>query len=203
MGLRGRARKFRLEVRLEVARSYVFGPDDHRTIPYLEESIERYPESPELRMMMAIACETNRPEQVGPEARRAAELAPTNVAMQLRAGHSCAESGEVAAARDCIARVREQIDEGFEQMVELVRLEGTVASREQKLAEAEERFRTALAADPGDAGSAWALARFLWARGHGDEALTVLDEAMWEGGGPKQSLLDLRAHIAGDTATDA
>jgi Flp pilus assembly protein TadD len=203
MGLRGRTREFRLEVRVEIAKNLVFGPDDHRAIPYLQESIERYPESANLRMLMAIACETNRPGEVGPEARRAAALAPTDADLQLNAGFACAEHDEVAGARECISRVRELVDEGFDQMVKLVRLEGTVAARELRLDQAEERYRTALAACRGDAASAWALARFLWADGRGEEALAVIDEAMWEGGGPSQSLLDLRAHIVGDTATGA
>lgn len=201
MGLKSRIRKVELAARIECSKQLVYGPDDPKAIPYLEASIRRFPEDASLRMLMANACKVSRPEQVAPEAKMAADLAPTDLTLQVYAGWQLVHHGDVAAARDCAARVRELAGDDYLPITDLIRLEGMVFSYEKDFTAAEEKLRWAVAAEPGNPKNAHVLAAFLWARGRDEEALATIDEAMWNGGDRYPLLFDLRAEITGETAT--
>jgi tetratricopeptide (TPR) repeat protein len=201
MGVRSWIRRTELLGRISYARELVFGADDPRTIPYLEWSVERFPKEPEFHMLMAIALMVNRgDEEIAAEAARAAELAPASPAMQVRAGNVLINHGGLEAARDCVARARERVDEDFPLITGLVYLEGRLASNDGEYELAEEKFRWTVATEPERAGNAIGLARFLWARGRIAEAVETLDEAEWAVTEGHQSLADLRAQIVGETA---
>ncbi len=199
MGIKSRIRKVELAARIEYSKQLVYGPDDPKAIPYLEASIRRFPEVASLRMLMADACKVSRPEQVAPEAKMAADLAPTDLTLQVYAGWQLVHHGDVAAARDCAARVRELAGEDYVPITDLVRLEGMVLAKEKKLTAAEEKLRWAVAVEPTNPKNAHVLAAFLWARGQDEEALATIDEAMWNGGHRYPLLFDLRAEITGET----
>lgn len=185
--------------RIECSRQLVFGPDDPKAIPYIEASIRRFPKSADLRMLMADACRVSRPDQVAPEAKTAAELAPTNLTLQVYAGWRLVHNGEVAAARDCAARVREQAGDDYTPITDLVRLEGIVFAYEKEFEAAEEKLRWAAAEEAENPKNAHVLAAFLWARGRDEEALATIDEAIRNA--RRYSLLhDLRAEITGESA---
>jgi hypothetical protein len=200
MGLKSQIRRVELAGRIEYARQLIFGPDDPKTIPYLEASIRRFPKSADLRMLMADACKISRPERVTPEAKLAAELAPADLPLQVYAGWRLVHHGELAAAKDCAARVRELAGDDYTPMTDLVRLEGMVMAYEKRFAAAEEKLRWTVATEPENAKNAHVLAAFLWARGRDEEAVTTIDEAMWVADGRHQPLLDLRAAITDETA---
>jgi Flp pilus assembly protein TadD len=203
MGVRSWIRRAELLGRIAYGRELVFGADDPKTIPYLEWSIERFPREAEFHMLMAIAFLINRgDEEVAREAARAAELAPTDPVMQVRAGNVLINHGGEEAARDCVARARERVDDDFALITGLVYLEGRLASLDEDFEIAEEKFRWTVAAEPEDAGNAIGLARFLWARGRNREAIEAIDEAEWTVAKDHQRLADLRAQIAGETAAE-
>jgi hypothetical protein len=197
MGMKAWIQRAGLLGRIEYSRQLVFGLDDPKTISYLEASIRRFPKSAHLRMLMADACKVPRPDRVAPEARMACELAPEDLTMQVYAGWMLVHHGEVAAARDCAACVRELAGDDYEPITDLVRLEGMVMAYERKFAAAEEKLRWAVATEPENTKNAHVLAAFLWARGRDEEAVAAIDEAMWNAGGRFQNLLDLRAAITG------
>lgn len=199
MGLKARIRQAELAVRIEYSRQLVTGPDDPKTIPYLEASIRRFPESAHLRMLMADACKVVRPGQVAQEARAAAELAPKDLTLQVYAAWALVHHEEVEAAWDCAARVRELAGDDYEPITDLVRLEGMAMAYERRFTAAEEKLRWALDTKPQNKKNAHVLAAFLWARGRDEEAVEVIDEAMWNAGGRPQRLLDVRAAITGET----
>lgn len=140
-----------------------------------------------------------RPERVAQEARTAAELAPKDLTLQVYAGWSLVHHGDVEAAWDCAARVRELAGDDYEPITDLVRLEGMVMAYERRLTAAEEKLRWALDTEPENTKNAHVLATFLWASGRDEEAVEVIDEAIWNPGGGSQRLLDLRAAITGET----
>lgn len=200
MGLKSRIRQAELAARTEYSKQLVYGPDDPKTIPYLEASIRRFPQVAILRMLMADACKVSRPEQVAPEAKMAAALAPTDLTLQVYAGWQLVHHGDVAAARDCAARVRELAGDDYVPITDLVRLEGMVLAREKKFIAAEEKLRWTVTTEPENPKNAHVLGAFLWARGRDEEALATIDEAMRNA--RRYPLLhDLRAEITGGSAS--
>lgn len=197
MGLKSRIRQVELTARIEYAKQLVYGPDDPKAIPYLEASIRRFPEDADLRMLMADACKVSRPERVAPEAKMAAELAPVDLVLQVYAGWRLVHHGDLTAARDCVARVREQAGDAYAPITDLIRLEGMVLAYEKQFEAAEGKLRWAVEVEPGNPKNAHVLAVFLWSRGRDEEALVTIDEAMWNGGDRYPRLLDLRAEITG------
>lgn len=57
-------------------------------------------------------------------------------------------------------------------------MKGRIAAQDGDLAEAEELFRTAVRREPQWSTHWTQLARFLWARGRSEEALTVIAESL-------------------------
>jgi tetratricopeptide (TPR) repeat protein len=199
MSVKAKVRGLELQARVAYAQQLVFGPDHPDAIPYLKASIERFPKSADLRMMMSIACGISRPEKVAPEAKLAAQLAPLDLPLQVRAGFTLVRNGEVKAAGDCAARVREQAGDDYSPLTDLVRLEALVKAYEGDYDKAEEEFRWAVTSEPENMKNAYSLAEFLWARGRDKEAVAVIDDAMLSVSDGPQALLDLRAQIVEGT----
>lgn len=191
-------RNLQVLVRTEYAKQLVYGPDDPRTIPYLEASIRKFPRSAQIRLLMAEACRVSRPDRVAPEAKIAADLAPTDLTLQVYAGWLLAHHGDVGAARNCVTRVRELAGDDYAPITDLVRLEGIVLAHERHFAAAEEKLRWAVATEPENTKNAHVLAAFLWATGRNEDAVGAIDEAMWSANGGVQRLLDLRAAITAE-----
>jgi Flp pilus assembly protein TadD len=203
MRLRSRIRRVELAARVEYSKQLVYGPDDPEAIPYLEASIRRFPDAADLRMMMADACVISRPDRVAPEARKAAELAPGDLPLQVYVGWRLIHHGDVATARECVARVQELAGEDYEPLTDLIRLEAMVTACEGNFEEAEAKLRQTVESEPDNMKNTHTLARFLWLTDRNEEAVATIDEAMWNADGRLQPLLDLRAEITGGSAAGA
>ncbi len=151
-------------------------------------------------------------EEIATQAAKAATVGARGANIQVQAGYILIDARDVEAARVCVARAEESADDRFVFAVELDGLKGRIAARDGEFAKAEEMFRSVLRREPQWSSNWIQLARFLWARGRNEEALTVLAESLnWlrekdRGQHTKaddfDSLERLQSEIAGDSRTE-
>lgn len=139
-----------------------------------------------------------RPEDVVAEATKAAELGPDDPVVLVRAGHILINEGDREAARSCASRANELMPPDSIFMADLDNLTGRVAARMGEHDLAEEKFRSAQRREPESFSHSRSLARFFWARGRDEDALTVIDESLRRARDDKdRDLLEqLRSEIA-------
>jgi tetratricopeptide (TPR) repeat protein len=173
-----RARGRDLAEAIARARDLLADERDQEALGLLEKSVEEFPESPEIRVLLVRVYRRLRPDEVGPQLKKAVELGRDDPAIQVRAGHLLLHEDEVEAARACAARAEELVVGDWNFAADLDGLVGRVAAREGRDALAEEKLRSAIGQEP-EYPSHWLhLARFLWARDRDGEALALIDESL-------------------------
>ena len=150
---------------------------DQEALEFLEEAVHRFPKSAEIRMMLATVYLDLRPDDMAAQLTKAAELGFDNPSIQIRAGHRLWNIDDLEGARRCAARASELVDDDSIGMADLEGLVGHIAASDGEYAVAEEKLRSALQREPEYPSHAIGLARFLWARGRNEDALTVIDES--------------------------
>jgi len=158
----------------------ILGGLDHEFVDFCQEAARRFPRSAEIQYMLALSfLRDERPEEdVAAQAAKAAEIGARDADIQVRAGYLLMNTRNVEAARLCAARAEESGEEDFVLSADLEGLKGRIAARDGDFAGAEEKFRSVLRREPQWSGNWAQLARFLWARGRDEEALTVLAESL-------------------------
>lgn len=151
---------------------------DQEALDFLEGAVQRFPEDPELRLLYATILLGFRPNDVCAEAAKAAELAPDDPAVLVRAGHLLLGSGDRKAARSCAARANELVQPDFILMAGLDDLNGSLAvlAGEEELAE--EKLRSAINREPDNERFVRHLAVFFAERGRLEDGVAVLDEGL-------------------------
>jgi tetratricopeptide (TPR) repeat protein len=180
MRFKGRRRDRELTAAIDGGWKLVKAGKDQEALDYLQNAVERFPESPEIRMLVATIYREFDfpPEEVAAQLAQAAILGSDDPVIQVQVGHRLLNGGDVEAARTCATRANKLIDGEFILTADLEGLVGRIAARDGDYALAEEKLRSALWREP-EYTSHWLhLARFLWARARNEEALTVIDEAL-------------------------
>lgn len=175
----------------------LFMERDAKALGYIEDAARRFPESAEVRLLLASALITNRPEDVQAHALKAAELAADDPVIQVRAGDLLLSEGDLEAARACVARAQEAAQGDFVIMADLEGLAGRIAARDGNYGVAEEKLRSALRREPQWPSHSLHLARFLWARERTEDALAVIDASL-DRVRDKDHLERLRSEIASE-----
>ena len=145
---------------------------------FLQGAVEEFPENPKIRLLYATLLLEFRPDEVATETAKAVELDPDDPAVLVRAANLMIGAAEVEAARAYVTRARELAAPDFVLMGGLLHYEGVLAAHDGHDDLAEEKFRSALQSDPGDASEARHLALFLARRDRLSDAVSVLDEAL-------------------------
>lgn len=167
-----------LATAIEHGRNLIRQGEDREALEFAEDAVHRFPKSAEIRMMLAMVYLDLRPDDMAAQLTKAAELGSDNPSIQIRAGHRLWNIGDLEGARRCAARASELADEDFILAADLEGLIGHIAASDGEYAFAEEKLRSALHREPEYPAHALGLARFLWARGRDEDALTVIDESL-------------------------
>lgn len=117
---------------------------DEKALEYVEDAARRFPDSAEIRLLLASALLASRPEDARAQAAKAAELGAKDPVIQVRAGDLLLSEGDLDAARACAARAQEAVDGKFILMADLEGLIGRIAARDGDDTVAEEKLRSAL-----------------------------------------------------------
>lgn len=190
-------RKRRERAAVVVRGRQLFAADDDRaTLEFLEDAVGRFPDDPEIWILLVSASLEVRPDEVASCAARAVELGAGDPTIQVRAGHLLLGRGDMAAARACAERARELAGPDFLLMAGLETLEGKIASLNGDYVLAEERFRSAVKREPEYSTYPVDLARLLNNRDRAADALAVIDDAL-ERVKEKDDLERMRRDIAG------
>ena len=198
MRLRDRKAERQLRAAIDRGRSLLAEGKGDRALEAIEDTARRFPQSAEIQLQLASALLAFTTDEVGAHAVQAAELAPDDPIIQVRAGHMLLNEGDLEAARACAARAEELADGEFILLADVEGLSGLIAARDGNYVFAEEKLRSALQREP-EWSSHWLhLARFLWARGRNEEALAVIGESLEQvkEAGDKDLLERLRGEIA-------
>jgi Flp pilus assembly protein TadD len=155
-----RRRRERAAIGLQ-GRQLFAADDDQATLEFLGKAAGRFPENPEIWVLLASASVEVRPDEVAPHASKAAQLGADDPVIQVRAGHLLLGRGKVDAARACAARGREFAGVDFVLLAGLEGLEGKLASLDGEYALAERLLRSAADREPEYSTYSVDLARFL------------------------------------------
>jgi tetratricopeptide (TPR) repeat protein len=182
---------------IECGRKLIRQGEDQKALELLEEAVHRFPESAEIRMMLVTVYRELRPEDVVAQIAKAVELGADDPAIQVRAGHVLWNCDDLEGARKCATRASELADDDFILAADLEGLLGRLAARAGEYTFAEEKLRSAAQREPEYSTHVFRLARFLWARGRDEEALTVIHEFLPQAEDRDRDLLEqLRSEIA-------
>jgi len=176
-----RGRKQRKELAVTIARGRALrrlGRDPEEALEFLEQAVNRFPEDPEIRLLRATVLMAIRPDEVAAEAVKAADLAPDDPAILVRAGHLLLSRRVREAAQSCATRAEKLAKPDFPLMGGLDNLNGLLAAFREEDDSAEEKLRSAVNRDPHNESFAKNLAVFLAERGRLQEGAEVLDEAL-------------------------
>lgn len=165
---------------IERARKLIREDRSEDFIAFSRDAARRFPESAELQLMFARGLRHSEwpDEEVAAQAEKAVTIGARDPDIQVQAGYVLIDSDDVEAARACVARAEESAGEHFNLAVDLDGLKGRIAARDGEFAKAEELFRSVLSREPQWPLNWNQLARFLWARGRNEEALTVIAESL-------------------------
>ena len=148
-------------------------------------------------LLLATVYRDSRPDAIPALLVKAVELGSDDPVIQVIAGHRLLNEGDVDAARACAARAGDLIDDEFPLMADLDRLIGRIAARDGDDVVAETKLRSALRHEPELPTHSLDLARFFWARGGDEDALTVIDESLSQvADRHRDNLEQLRSEIA-------
>lgn len=153
--------------------------DRHQeNLEFLEDARRQFPGEAEIQLLYGTTLLAIRPDDVAVEVRKAAELAPDDPSILVRAASLMLDRGHPDAARSYTKRAREVAEPGFGLEGGLANLEGVFAGFDKEYERAEERLRLAVEIDPEFDRFARDLALLLKARGRRKEALEVVDRAL-------------------------
>jgi Flp pilus assembly protein TadD len=177
MKVRGRKRG-ELAATIDRSRKLLLSGRHQENLDLLEESIQRFPKDPDIRLLYATVLLEFRPDQVAVEAAKAAEFGSENPRILVRAAQLLFDRGEIESAKSCVTRANELAPPDFVLTAGLINLNGLIAAYDGELELAEEKLRSALNSQPGDGLFAVDLARFLAARDRQEEAIETIDQAL-------------------------
>ena len=181
MGLRKAWQDAKLAAAIRRARRLMRGDSDEEYVAFVLEAGRRFPQSAEIQWMVASVMSRvggRSDEEVAAQAAKTAALGAHDPTIQVRVGFILIDVDDVEAARRCAARAEELAGEDSVLSADLERLRGHIDARDGDFAAAEEKFRSVLSREPQWSANWRALARFLWARGRNEEALSVLAESL-------------------------
>jgi tetratricopeptide (TPR) repeat protein len=178
MGFGDRRRRRERAAAVTRGRELIVERDDRPTYEFLEEAVERFPEDPELRILLASIYLEFRPDRVRLQAAKAAELGAEDPVVQVRAGSLLLGAGDLAGARACARRARRLVASDFVLMSGLEGLEGRIAAIDGDDEFAEKSLRSAVEREPEYSAYAVNLAEFFASRDRNAEALEVINQAL-------------------------
>lgn len=194
---RNKARE--LGAAIQCGRGLITKKKDQEALEFLEKAARDFPEAAEIPLMLATVYRDTRPDDTAAQLSKAAELGSDDPVIQVMVGHRLLNEGDVEAARACAARAADLIDDDFALAADMDRLIGRIAARDGDDVIAEARLRSAFQREPELPTHSLDLARFLWARGRNEDALTVIDESLDHGRDDDKDLLErLRREITGE-----
>lgn len=199
MSFGGKRRERKLDAVVKRGWKMIRQGKDQDALEFLEDACPRFPESAEIRMMLATVYRELRPDDVAEQLAKAAEIGADDPVIQVRAGHMLWNENDLEGARACAARASELIDDEFILSADLEGLIGRIAARDGEYAFAEKLLRSAVRREPEYSTHTVRLARFLWARGRDEDALAVINEGLGRvRESDKGSLERLRSEFAED-----
>lgn len=142
---------------------------------FLERAVKEFPESAQIRVLYASILLASRPEDVGAEAAKAAELGSDDPVTLVRAGSLLEFARQWDDVRFCVSRANELVEPNFVLQEGLDNLNGILAAKDHEYERAEELLRSAMAEHQNHSID---LAKFLVRRDRNEEALAVIDEAL-------------------------
>lgn len=163
---------------IERGRALIAEEKTREALALIEKAAQDFPQSPEPPLMLATVYREFRPDDASALLTKAAELGSDDPVIQVMVGQRRLNEGDVEAARICAARAGNRIDNEFPLMADFDRLVGRIAARDGDYGVAEEKLRSAIRREPELPTHSLDLARFLWARGRNEEALTAIDESL-------------------------
>lgn len=195
MKLRGRTQSKELVAALSQGRKLLIAGKQQEALDFLEQAVRRFPKDPEIRVLYATVLLAFRPEEVGAEATRAAELGSDNPGVLVMAGQRLLFAGDLETARSCAVRASELVEPGFLHMSSLFNLTGLIAASDGDNDLAEEKLRAAVKGEPSNESFVKNAAVFLAEKGRLSEAVEVLDEGL-KHAESKDALESMRAQMA-------
>ena len=163
---------------IERARALLADGPEEEAAEFLATAVERFPASPELRLLNAFAIARFAPRDGAREATRAVELDPYEPWYLIPAACKIFEWTGAESARDYAARAREMGGEDTVWGPELIRLEAQFALEDGDEEAAEAGMRLAVEREPESEGFVAGLAEFLAGRGRDDEALEIVEAGL-------------------------
>ena len=187
-----KTRKQRLAETIEQGQRLVKAKDDQATCEFLEKAVQEFPEDPQIRLLYAAILIEFRPDDVGGEAAKAAELGWDDPGSLVRAASLLGFARRWDEVRTCVARANELAEPDFVLKAGLDNLNGILAAMDHEFDRAEELLRSATEEDQINA---YDLAKFLAWRDRETEALEVIDRGLQQVAN-KFPLEHLRSKIA-------
>jgi Flp pilus assembly protein TadD len=195
MSLRDRKEKKELAATIERSRHLLMSGQHQDNFELLERAVRQFPDDPEIRLLYATTLLEYRVDDVASEACKAAELAPDNPRILVRAAHLMLDRGDVDSARAAAIRADALAQPDFVLMADLINLKGLLAAIDGEDHLAEENLRSALGRQPSNGPFAIDLARHLVSKGRREEAVEVIDQALMSTD-KRENLERVRAEIA-------
>ncbi len=177
MKIRGREQR-QLAASITRGRRLFSSGREQETFDFLERAVKQFPEDAEIRWLYAAILLAFRPGDVAEQAAKAAELAPDDPSILVRAANLLLNRGEVEEARSCALRANELAQPDFILMSGLVNLEGCLAALDGEDEVAEKKLRAAAESDPSSSPFAIDLAKFLVRWDRQADAVAAIDEAL-------------------------
>jgi len=178
MKIRDRKQKKELAATIDQSRKFLLSGQHQENFELLQETVQRFPKDPEIRLLYATVLLEYQPDHVAAEAAKAAELGPDNPRILVRAAQLLFDRGEVETARSCVARANELAPSGFVLKSGLINLNGLIAAFDGEHGLAEARLRAALECEPSHGPFAIDLARYLVSRDRRSEAVEIIDQTL-------------------------
>lgn len=167
-----------LATAIEYGRHLITEQKYREALEFLEKAARDFPEAAEMPLMLATVYRDTRPGDIPAQLAKAARLGSDDPVIQVMVGHRLLNEGDIEAARACAARAGDLIHDEFALAADVDRLVGRIAARDGDHVVAEARLRSAFQREPELPTHSLDLARFLWARGRNEDALTVIDESL-------------------------
>jgi Flp pilus assembly protein TadD len=171
-------RKKEVSPTIERGRRLLVEGDDPKTVEFLEEAIQRFPDDPEIRFLYASVLKYVRPEDVASEAMKAAELDPDDPDLLTRIAYLMSAVSRPELARRYAVSARELGGSDLLFAAELDHLESRFAMEDGDEEAAEKGFRLSVERQPDSEMFAIDLAKFLAERGRRVEAMEVVERAL-------------------------
>jgi Flp pilus assembly protein TadD len=163
---------------IDQARRLLVSGHHQEALEFLEKGVQEFPNDAEIRLLYATVLLPFRPEDVAAQVTQAAELAPSDPVILVRAGGLMLGRRHLDAARLYLKGAREHADTNFVLMPALLNHEGCLALLDQEVELAEEKLSAAVEREPTSEPFACDLARVLAVQGRYTEAIEAIDRAL-------------------------